>query len=282
MPERRHLPFLLTLLEDDSDAVRAQVLAELRGFGTELGILAAPYRKGLGQEAQHCLDALCRELEQSRFSSSWLEWLNVADPGEALETALTHLAAFEFGRLAYRLSERLDDLAARLIARLPATRPETLMKGIFQKEKFQTLSSSPPNPLHDNLLYLLHHRQGSALSLSCLALLLGRRMNLSLQIVCIQGNCMVMAAEGESVQMYNMLNKGKTLARASMMYIEEAIRRDCSSPADIPARPQEIVMMILEQAIAAHRQKGRYLEAREYLEAQAQLQEELKARGIAS
>ncbi|TAE47639.1 MAG: hypothetical protein EAZ89_17355 [Bacteroidetes bacterium] len=279
MPDRKDLPFLLTLLEDDSYDVRTSVVEALRSFGPVLDSVVAPYRRELPAESRSILDLLCSDLRQNRYGGDWLAWIEMEESNEALEQALIQIAVMEYGRSAYNLSDHLDELAARFLAWTPVCDPAHLMDFLFAHMQFRPPRDSASSHLYDNLCYVLEHRQGSQVALSCIAILTGMRAGITLHGISIQGNFMAISLEKQDMQMYNAFNKGKPLARASVLYIEEAFRRNRIAPGDMRARVHEVVLQVLDNAIAIHQRKGRHLSAGEYTELRDRLKEELRLRG---
>ena len=117
------------------------------------------------------------------------------------------------------------------------------------------------------------------MSLSCLAILVGWRVGIDLDGISIQGNFMAMMVEGNSMQMFNSFNKGKPLARASVMYIEEAFRRNDIPPQKMKAQVFEIVLQILKSAIDNFHRKGKVQQKENYLNLYKSLVKELEVRG---
>ena len=279
MSNRKDLPFLLILLEDDSRFVRETVVDELRKFGTELENLVEPHLDRLDPESIDLLDEIIDDLREDGFSDSWLDWLDIVNPKQSLEYALIQLSYQEYGSEAFLLGDELDALAEKFLEAYPNGTVSDLMGFLFQEQRFRSPLEGSFNPLHNNMMYTLRTRRGSQVSLSCLAILVGWRVGIDLDGISIQGNFMAMMVEGNSMQMFNSFNKGKPLARASVMYIEEAFRRNDIPPQKMKAQVFEIVLQILKSAIDNFHRKGKVQQKENYLNLYKSLVKELEVRG---
>ena len=101
--------------------------------------------------------------------------------------------------------------------------------------------------------HLLHHlgrtRTGSPMALTCLALLVGGRVGIDLHGIFIRGHFMSIACQNPHLQMYNAHDGGKPLSRSSALYMEEALRRNCTWPSEMRAPVFEIVRQLLHEVI---------------------------------
>ncbi|WNJ17739.1 transglutaminase family protein [Pontibacter sp. G13] len=280
MSQRKQLPFLLSLLEDDSPTVREQVRTELKLFGPGLSEMVTPFRFELDDESLRILDEICQEVREEHYTQGWLSWLEIEDTKESLEKALVNLAYLEYGQDAESIPAMLNDLASAYLLWTEEKSVSSLMTFLFQEHRFKAPGDLTYSHLHDNILYTIRVREGSQIALSCLAILVGKRAGLELDGISIQGNFMACSFESEKLQMYNSFNKGRPLARASLMYIEEALRRNQIPPAEMKARVHEIVAQILRKTIDQHHQQGFHQEAREYVKLYQNLAHALRARGI--
>jgi hypothetical protein len=280
MSDRKDLPFLLQLLEDDSPVVRNEVEAALLSFGPDLEGEVQPYLYNLEAESLMVLeDLICQFQPVSEKDDTWMEWLDIVNPKQSLEYAMIQLAFQEYGAEAFLLGEDLDLLAERFEEQYPEGRAKDLMEFLFQEERFRSPVEGTDCHLYDNLIYVLKTRRGSQIALSCLAILVGWRAGIDLEGISIQGNFMAMAYEDKNMQMYNSFNQGKPLARASVMYIEEAFRRNQIPPNEMKAEVHEIVLQILKNTMEFNQINNEPISAA-YTEMYQALMDELKDRGL--
>lgn len=280
MANREDLPFLLSLLEDNSTVVQQQIRQELLSFGPTLDQEVEPFLASLDDIILERIQDILSEIKEHEFSGSWLGWMDMADRKEALEYALIHLAVFEYGSQAHIIADELDKLAEEFTRTGQPMEVGYLMEFLFQKKGFRSPLDDNQNHLYDNLLFILKGLHGSQLGLSCLAILVGKRLGIDLDGINIQGNFMAISFEKETMRMFNSFNGGKPLARASVMYIEEAFRRNKLAPLEMKAKVHEIVIQVLKNAIDLNHRKNRLDEAKQYVDLYKGLLEELKERKL--
>ncbi|MEM7370934.1 MAG: transglutaminase family protein [Bacteroidota bacterium] len=280
MPNRKDLPFLLSLLEDDSTTVRDHVREALLSFGPALEKEVQPFQTTLDDYCREILEEIFQELHQHSYGGTWMSWVGKGDNKEELENALIGLAGLEFEGQEERIKDQLDDLAGEFLRSNHGCDIPSLMEFLFQEQGFRSPIDGEQNHLFDNLLYVLDHKEGSQVSLSCIAILVGYRVGIELDGISIQGNFMPISFEEHRMQMYNAFNKGRPLARASVMYIEEAFRRNQVPPGEMKAQVHEIVLQVLRNTIDILHRKNRHREAHEYVERYRALVEQLREAGI--
>ncbi|MEL6253278.1 MAG: transglutaminase family protein [Bacteroidota bacterium] len=280
MTNKADLPFLLTLLEDDSTVVQKEVQKALLNYGTSLERVIEPYKAQLSDLQNEILSFLCAQAFEEKYGQDWLGWLDMQNDKEALEHALVQLAYLDYSKDAYLISESLDELAAEYNAYSENKSASDLMEFLFQVKGFTSPHGETDLPIHNNLLYVIDNHRGSQIALSCLAILVGSRAGLDLHGINIQGNFIAISFGEQEMQMYNSFNQGKPLARASVIYIEEAFRRNQIAPYNIKATTHEIVLDILTAGIEeSYRQEDEF-EAERYKELHADLSDELNRRGL--
>ncbi len=280
MPDSKNLPFLLTLLEDDSTIVQAEVLSALDAFGSKLKEEVKPFLKNLDDKSLGILEELLQQYQEEEALEGWMEWLDIVNPKQSLEYALIQLAYLEYGAEAFLIGEDLDALAEKFEERFPKGKAVDLMEFLFQQEKFGSPMEGTESHLHDNITFVLKTRRGSQVALSCLAILVGWRAGIDLEGISIQGNFMAMSFHEKRMMMFNSFNQGKPLARASVMYIEEAFRRNDIPPQEMKAEVHEIVLQILKSTIDVHHRNHDESEVSSYAEMYRCLLEELKGRNL--
>jgi regulator of sirC expression with transglutaminase-like and TPR domain len=274
--DSKQLPFLLRLLEDDSPMVRREVEQSLLAFGPGLGVAVEPYQGLLDDYSQEVLAEILSLVEEVSYGGAWLDWMELGDTKKALEEALISLASLESEEKAGQISILLDRLAAKFLAWTPDCEISHLMTFLFQEEGFTSPKENQHNYLNDNLLHVLESRKGNQIPLSCIAILVGWRVGLDLEGISIQGNFMPIQFEEKDLQMYNVFNKGKPLARASVIYIEEAYRRNQTSPKQMKAEVYEIVVQLIRNTIDHLHQSNAIEQAHEYVERFRALSERLR------
>lgn len=279
MPSREDLPFLLALLDDDAPEVRRQIAAALSAFGDDLPILIQPYWGQLNSTQIQCLTELCNEAGVEPLAGSWLAWLGQDGFHEALEQAMIHLSQVVYGPPAEYLSFWLDRLAQRFRQFSPERHSTALMQFLFEEQGFTCIPEPRYTHEQDLLFHVLAKNSGSPTALTCLAILVGRRVGIDLHGVFIRGHFVSMTYETQ-MQMFNANDLGKPHSRSSAIFLEEALRRNCTWLREMRAPVFEIVNRILQQVIRSLSEQPQCEPLRQYQRFQQELSLELKRRGL--
>jgi regulator of sirC expression with transglutaminase-like and TPR domain len=264
--DSRHLPFLLRLLEDDSRVVREEVSRALISYGPNLLPLSQPFRSTMDPDSLSALEEILDEIGEIAFGGGWMDWLDLGNTKEGLEEALISLSELEFPEQSQRIPDYLNQLAEQYTGWAEEITVSSLMEFLFQVAGFGPSQDGSYTHLHENLLHVLDKREGNQVSLSCIAILIGDRVGLDLGGISIQGNFMPISFENEELQMFNSFNQGRPLARASIMYIEEAYRRNQLSPLQMKAQVYEVVIQLMRNTIDHLHRANHHEKAQEYVE----------------
>ncbi|MGH2568567.1 MAG: hypothetical protein ACRDGA_09525, partial [Bacteroidota bacterium] len=112
MPNPDNLPHLLKLLDDDSPVVQENVLKELASFGPSLHRELSRLHIALTEDLQQKMTNLLEEYNGRWLRQAWTGWFELEDDKEKLETALSLLAEYQYGRgYPVQLKSLLDQLA---------------------------------------------------------------------------------------------------------------------------------------------------------------------------
>jgi hypothetical protein len=279
MPHHKDLPFLMALLDDDTSAVRQKVIVELQAFGTDLRALTRPYWPGLDGRQRQLLEDILAGIDAQRLKDSWLSWLDQEDFYQALEQAMVSLSELEYGAGASLTCEWLDKLAYQFQNETTAFSSHALMHFLFEEKRLKCVPEHKQDFQHDLLFYIAQHGEGSQTALTCLALLVGKRVGIDLHGIFIRGHFMSMACQDTHLKMYNVHYGGKPLSRSSALYMEEALRRNCTWPSEMRAPVFEIIHQILQQNVALLDHRCDYPQASRYQGYLQELTQELHQRG---
>ncbi|RMG56464.1 MAG: hypothetical protein D6722_26445 [Bacteroidetes bacterium] len=255
MPTAQDIPFLLKLLDDESPLVRREVEEALRSFGDGLETVLFPHLQALSPEKEAFVTALVRELRMDSFEAHWLDWLDIADEHRALESAFRWLSYRDAMIGAPGLGELLDELASRFhgLGHTPET--DALMGFLFRQEGFGPPRRDYYHPRNSNLIYVLHRKEGLQISLTVIAVLLGRRLGLELYGFNLPGHFMIMAGDPAAPELFDPFNKGKRLPQRSMGYLEQSLAKRQTTLAELRAQTHEIVLRAFRNLINAAQQR---------------------------
>jgi len=280
MTHKRELPHLLALLDDDSTVVQKEVRNALTNYGDLLRKDTTRYLSILNEQQKGVLDQICRELEASALAESWLGWITQGDSIASMEMALMCLSGLMSGDVARETGSWLDQLADGFATQYPQGTVAQLMEFIFQEQQFKCIAEEGCKPEHDYVSYALREREGSTVALTSIIVLVGWRVGLNLRPVFVYGKLIPMSCQGHTVSFYNLHFGGQVLKRSSAIFVEEAIRRNCTWPSELSAKVFEIAIHILQRTIQFYYEQNDRKSARWYSERYREMVQALENLGI--
>ncbi len=254
MSTPQQLPYLLQLLEDES--IRHAVLNELAAFGPSLE--SEIERQGMLLNAQQALSV--RSLLDNQYRKwivgVWKEWVEGEDGEvEKLERAHQLLAQFQLGRLyPARLCTLLDALADEYDARYTERDTLLLAEFLFQGYALRGVEQDDYyNPLNSNLVYVIERRRGIPISLACIYILVGERLELKVEGLNYPGHFLALTHHDQKEVVVDCYNEGavvdmkslSTLTATTKMILRGDMRCDTAT---IMARVLRNLAFAYEQA----------------------------------
>lgn len=173
------LPFVLSLLEDDSPIVQEQVVGELKAFGRDLPDLIQ--RQGIelspAQEAR--VDRILRDLFLAELYDRWAVLAGWPDQPEKLEAGLSLLSYYLSGRdTGGEIREGLDALAAEFRDRGRPANILELTRFLFRRKRFRGNQKDYYSVDNSDLTMVLERRLGNPSSLAMVLILVGWRLDI--------------------------------------------------------------------------------------------------------
>ncbi|RMG56487.1 MAG: hypothetical protein D6722_26415 [Bacteroidetes bacterium] len=280
LPNRKELPFLLALLDDDSYVVRKEVTIALKRFGPALEDEVQKYYHELDPYRLELLEEILEEIRRDFLGSDWISWLDLGNTKTALEDALVSLSRLIMPGAAERIGAQLDGLARKFVKASTEKDVPSLINFLLGPAGFRPVPEDRRDLRHDMLAYALKTKTGSPLALTCVAMLVGSRVGIDLHGIAIHGHFMPVAFFEDGLTLYNLENHGKAVERSSVMYMEEALRRNQILPHEMSISVPEITMTILRNAIESLLKQRRHREAHQYVLRYKSLAQELRNRDL--
>lgn len=217
MRDPKQLPYLIKLLDDDSEVVRKAVMSELAGYGSELP--GEILRQGIRLDPQQ--ERIVRDLVE-RPNRDWLRkvwptWFNLDTSHNRLEAALQFLAEFQYQRrYPVTLTSLLDNIADEYRKTYRKSDVLKLSEFLFSVKEFRGAQVDYYNPLHSNLNYVIEKRRGIPISLSCLYILVGHRLDLEIEGLNFPGHFLTRAYLGKKRFIVDCFNSGRYVDEQSL------------------------------------------------------------------
>lgn len=240
MTQPGELEHLIRLLDDESEIVRGVVVERLASYGPSLEDELRRQHISLSAHERKIMDDLVSEGARAAFQSRWRRWFQMTDDKAMLESALGLIAEYQLGsRYPFTLSRLLDDLATEYTSTHKRKDARSLARFLFKKKN---LGGAPQddfnNPLNSNLIYVIQQRKGLPISLSCVFILVGKRIGLEIEGCNLPGHFLTTAMAGNKKVLVDCYLGGifiddEILARADagiQLTVEDLLKLECDAP----------------------------------------------------
>lgn len=227
MPNPKHLPHLIKLLEDESDIVQQSVLDELSSFGPSLE--KELRRLNIAPDADQFRTIRQRLEEHNRkwLRNEWPRWFDIEHDKLRLEAALTLLADFQNGRnYPVKLPALLNQVADEFLSTHKPAGARELSSFLFRIKGLGGAQTDYYNPLNSNLVYVLEHMKGIPISLACIYMLVGHRLGIPIEGINTPGHFLAKATIENKPYLVDCFNGGRFLDKLDLVSLnsKEPIR----------------------------------------------------------
>jgi hypothetical protein len=256
MPDPRQLPYLLSLLDDDSVDVQEAVVRELAAYGADLEHHLSLLPSGILEEHRHLLDEIVREGKRRRLRESWAGLDTVAGEGPLLEEGLRLISEFlEVPALQKSLSTAIDEYAARFREGEGPHDALALADFLFRREGLTGARDSYYSAQNSNLLYVLSEKTGLPITLTCAYILVGERCGLTITGCNLPGHFLAIAPHHGRKFVVDCYNGGIVLLDTDLARLSPASHMTTSDLLGLECTSRVILSRVLRNLAHAYRRR---------------------------
>lgn len=257
MPNPSNLPHLLKLLDDDSPVVQENVLKELSAFGPSLQLELARLHLPVSEDLQQRMTNLLEEFNGRWLRESWSSWFELESDKEKLETALSLLAEYQYGRgYPVQLKSLLDQLAEEFRKTTKKQDALALAHFLFKVKRFRGADADYYNPINSNLIFVIEEKKGIPISLACVYILVGHRLKYDIEGINFPGHFLARANSGKRSFIVDCYNGGRCIGEQEAVSwnngppvpITDLLPLECDAPT--------IIARVLRNLTNAYQQEG--------------------------
>ena len=258
MPDPQNLPYLIRLLDDDSEVVRESVLKELSAFGPYLEIELSRSNIKTSDEQRHHMRNLLGEHARRWLQQHWMSLGTVRGEKERLESAAGLIAEFQYGPgYPVKLCGLLDKLALDYRKRESEPSVLSLASFLFKTRGLRGADKDYYNPFHSNLVYVIEEGRGNPLSLSCVYMLVGHRLDLHIDGCNFPGHFLAQARTDDETFVVDCFNGGRFLEKTDIMSINRGATAQLRELLDTPCPANTMIARMLRNLVHAYRQEDK-------------------------
>lgn len=254
MADRSKLPYLVSLIDDDTKEVREEVLKGLSNYGASLEEDLQEFSKALDSQKTNFLKPILENNRRKWLSENWDSWRKQTESSRQLEEAFSLIAKFQYG-ITYpvKLTRLLDQLAEEFRTLYPFGNEIDLANFLFNLKKMKGEKEDYYNPFNSNLIYVIKERKGLPISLACVYILTAERVSLHVEGCNFPGHFLAKTfLDGEPVYI-DCFNGGKMLFEEDFKSIADETYDSLQDILNKETSAKTIIQRILNNLVNAYK-----------------------------
>lgn len=257
MTDFKQLPYLLALLDDDSEVVHHAVVKALADMGPDLPEYIKRQAIVLSEKQREIVNHVFEIHNRHWLKNSWRDWLKPVNEKERLEAALSLLADFQTQRKSpVSTGILLDQLCGEFRQTHGYGDCLDLAEFLFETKGLRGAATDYYNPLNSNLMYVIQEKKGIPISLACCYILLGRRLGLDIEGCNLPGHFLARIVDRGQTVLVDCFNGGRLLNEKALISMNpgsaQAIRQTIQTTPDA----KTIMKRVLSNLTYAYEQAG--------------------------
>lgn len=255
MPDPKQLPYIIKLLDDESEIVRETIMAELNKYGGSLERVLKRNNIEVTSEQLAFIHVLRDDYRRAHVRREWDAWKSIPGDRERLEEALSLLSFLVSGEPAMSVSEHLDSLTEEYRTWYPNSDPHSLAHFMFERKKFTGAQDDFYNPENSSLSYVLSRKKGIPITLSCVYILLGQRIGLDTRGINFPGHFLASAHAEDETFIVDCFYGGRILDKQDLESLDPGMKITMADVLKLEATPEMIVERSLRNLHGAYERR---------------------------
>lgn len=218
MPDPTQLPYLIRLLDDESEIVRESVTKELAAFGESLHVELEKLKISPSPSQMKLLRSLLVDQTRRWVRENWHAWMHRGDDKEKLEQAMSLISDFLSDRTGSgKLSAHLDKLANDFVKTDASRDALTLATYLFRVRSLRGAQTDYLNPRNSDLVYVIEEGKGIPISLACIYILVAHRFGLNVEGINFPGHFLAGAEHNGQMYVVDCFHGGVVLDQHTLV-----------------------------------------------------------------
>jgi regulator of sirC expression with transglutaminase-like and TPR domain len=247
------LPHLIRLLDDETDVVRRAVRQRLEGMRKELPARLAELDLHLTSDEERLIGELLAPSTREELEDRWLEWRDLPNDCQRIESALSQISAFLSGwkNTPKDVSRALDALARKVEAGAgeQSICPRFLAEQLFGNRGtftvFKGNSRDYYAPENSNLLWVIRRGVGNPLSLCVIYRLIGWRLGLDIGGCNFPGHFLARVIMDNQLWLVDCFNRGRFMLASDVAKHHPAANPGMEELVHAEATAESVIMRVL-------------------------------------
>jgi len=253
MTDPKHIPYLIQLLDDESELVRRRVVEELNSFGPNLKVELLKTTRTLTSHQSKSIEVILNNQKKIWLKRTWPNWFYTKPEHEQLELALSMLAEYLSGSDSQvALKEVLDDLAFTYQQIYNDKDPQQLAQFLFGDKGLKGEEDDYYNPQNSNLIYVIEEKKGIPISLASIYMLVGHRLGIPIEGCNFPGHFLSkIRVDGKTV-FVDCFSGGQIIDERDLLQVQEELLGNLDNILKEKASVETMVRRFLANLIRAY------------------------------
>ncbi len=250
---------ILRLLDDDNPTVRAAVKEKLASFGEDLRALLESEVQDADLDLRERAVQLQREYRQEDFLRQWLHFVTGLDRCEDLEKGLVLLAGYlDSSGSEVQIPKELDELAEGFLEESLFPEFRNLANYLFSSAMFTGDTERYYHPDNSNLKRVLYRKKGNPISLACVFILVGKRLELDVGGCNYPAHFLARATCARSGELFlvDCFNDGRVISAKDLILYHPLADQEVHQVVSQPATTRAILSRVLRNLENSFRQNN--------------------------
>ena len=257
MSDRSQLPYLVDLLDDDSDVVRNEILKSLTNYGNDLEVDLFSVTSLFKSEKIILVKPILEDNRRKWLYENWKNWQSLESENDQLEAAMDMIAKFQYGfNHPEQISALIDSIAEEFEKFKKKGDEIDLADFLFKYKKIYGERDDYYNPLNSNLAYVLKRKRGLPISLTIIYILAASRLNLNVEGCNFPGHFLAKVKRRNSTLLIDAYNNGRIINEAELKEVSQDSIDAIMKIVNLNTNSKIIVRRVLNNLINAYGQIG--------------------------
>ena len=253
MTDPKQIPFLVHLLDDDTEEVRSQIVEELTSFGPMLKEEVDQLFLSLNRRQNRLMDAIYETHRVMKLKQMWPSWFYLESSTGKLEASLSLLSEFLTAPGSdISLKHLLDDLASDYLRKYTVKDHLLLAEFLFKEIGLKGNENDYYNPQNSNLVYVITAKRGIPISLTAVYILVGARLGLHIEGCHFPGHFLARIKLDNRNIYVDCFNGGQIIEEADLMHVREDLLDGLRNILEETSDAQVMVRRFLANVIRAY------------------------------
>ncbi len=250
---KKNLPYLLELIDDETEEVRKEILRQLNDYGGKLEEDLSEYKQGFSSEKFKIIKPIIDRNRREWLMNHWFEWDKEKGEYAKLFQAMNMITRYQYGAtIKDELNIQFDNLASKFKKKYFFGNEIDLAQYLFQEVKLVGEKQNYYNPFNSNLLHVINKKKGIPISLTLIYMLVGDRLGFTIEGCNFPGHFLAKIELDNELILVDGFNGGKLIFERDLYELEPDTIEAVTKIVKMHTSSRMIVRRVLNNLVNAY------------------------------